>query len=125
MTKISSLKIDLSRSLDRLKESIKHKESDLVRDAVIQRFEFTFELSWKLMASILQDQNATTYGTKNVIRKAAQLQIVNDPQIWFKFLEARNLTVHTYKLITAKKVYRLAKKFPPLVDELLISVKKY
>lgn len=124
MTKITSLKTDLNRSLLRLKESLKHKESDLVRDAVIQRFEFTFELSWKLMSAILQDQGSPTYGTKNIIRKAAQIQILDNPQKWFVFLEARNLTVHTYKLITAKKVYRLVKKFPPLVDKLLTSINK-
>ena len=57
MTKTNYLTTDLKKSLAKLEQAIAEPESELIRDATIQRFEFTFELSWKLMATLLQEQN--------------------------------------------------------------------
>ena len=78
MTKTNYLTTDLKKSLAKLEQAIAEPESELIRDATIQRFEFTFELSWKLMATLLQEQNAVTHGTKNIIRKSAQLEIIGE-----------------------------------------------
>jgi len=49
------------------------------------------------------------------------LELVEDPLPWFSFLEARNLTAHTYNEEEARKIYTKIKDFPALVDSLLAS----
>ena len=38
---------DVHESVSRLSEAVAQPESELIRDATIQRFEFTFEVVWK------------------------------------------------------------------------------
>lgn len=41
--------VEVGRAAQRLLEAVAVTESELVRDAVIQRFEFSFELVWKTL----------------------------------------------------------------------------
>lgn len=123
MTKTNLLEKDLGNALLRLKEALQEKPIDLNKDATIQRFEFTFELAWKLMQSILKENGIETYGIKTVIREAARFGMVDDPKAWFKFLEDRNLTSHTYKEDEARSIYERIKDFPLLVVDLIEKVK--
>lgn len=126
MTKLESQHQDLTKALDRLKEaSLLPSDNTINQDATIQRFEFTFELCWKIMQTIVSQNKQNIYGPKNVIRVTAQLGIIDDPQIWFDFLEKRNLTAHTYDEKTAQAVYQAAKKFVPYVEELLKNTQQY
>ncbi len=77
------------------------------------------------MQTIANENIKDIYGPKNVLREAAKLGIIDNPEKWFEFLENRNLTVHTYKEDVAQKVYQSAKEFIPYVEKLLISVKDY
>ena len=54
--RFSQCSADFSRALARLGEALSAPKSDLVRDAAIQRFEFTFELAWKTMKLWLAGQ---------------------------------------------------------------------
>jgi len=119
MTKIQTIISDLSNANQRLAEALNAEASDLNQDASIQRFEFTFELSWKLMQEILTSNLRKTRGVKDVIRQAVDFSLIDNFQIWFDFLENRNLTVHTYKLETARSIYTHIKNFPTEVDKLL------
>ena len=40
---------EFSNAVQRLKEALEEKESDIIIDGVLHRFEFTFELAWKTM----------------------------------------------------------------------------
>lgn len=87
--------------------------SDLERDGVIQRFEYTFELAWKMMRKMLiamgrQDVSASP---RPVLRDAAEEHFIEDIENWFEFLEARNLSSHIYDEFEAKKVFAAAFKF--------------
>lgn len=126
MTKLESQYENLTKALARLKEaSILPSDNLINQDATIQRFEFTFELCWKIMQTIVNENKKNVYGPKNVIREAAQLELINDPIIWFDFLKKRNLTVHTYEEKVAQEVYQSAKKFVPYVEELLKKTHEY
>ncbi len=85
---------ELYRSLDlalrKMSEAMSFPRSEPMREATIQRFEYTFELSWKLMSSILKDQGNETFGVKNIIRDAARLNLVGNVSRWFEYLVARN-----------------------------------
>lgn len=119
MEKTKSLFEDLDKALKSLKEALLEMSTEMNQDATIQRFEFTFELSWKLMQSILKENGIDSYGIKTTIREAARFGIVEDPLPWFDFLEERNLTTHTYDQVEARKVYVKIKDFPALVENLL------
>ena len=113
MTKEKSQSIleDLKKAFLRLREALDLPKTQISRDATIQRFEFTFELSWKLMQTILKDNSIEAYGPKNAIRESAKLSLIDDPSKWFEFLEARNQIAHTYNDKLADDVYNKANEF--------------
>ena len=119
MTKLESLIKDLKKANQRLKEATEAKPTRMNKDATIQRFEFTFELSWKTIQEYIKDQGFDCNSPKNCIREGARLEIINNPEDWFEFLEARNLIAHTYNEKLANKVYRKSSKFPQEIDDLL------
>ena len=126
MTKSQLQYEDLSKALERLKEiAVLPPNETANQDATIQRFEFTFELAWKLMQSIEVENNINVYGVKTILREAAKLGLIEDPVKWFDFLKDRNLTVHTYKEELAQKVYKSAKEFIPFVDKLIFKAKNH
>ena len=126
MTKLEAQYSDLIKALERLKEATALPADIAInQDATIQRFEFTFEISWKIMQTVVNENIKNVYGPKNVIREAAKLGLIDDPEKWFYFLEERNLTVHTYKEKLARQVYKSAKEFILYAEKLLKSVKEY
>ena len=60
---------------------------------------------------------------KEVIREMAQAGLINNPEDWFGFLEARNLSSHSYDEEVAKKIENIFNNFfteaESLVDLLL------
>jgi nucleotidyltransferase substrate binding protein (TIGR01987 family) len=123
LTKASeSLKI----SRDLLKKAINSEPSNIelhkaLRDACIQRFEFCTELAWKVSMKIL---GLTAKAPNPAIRDMAQNNLIDDPQIWFDFLTARNKTSHTYDEEIAKAVYAEAEKLIPELDHLIKKLQK-
>ncbi|MDR1964868.1 MAG: nucleotidyltransferase substrate binding protein [Planctomycetaceae bacterium] len=88
---------------------------EVVRAAVIQNFEFTFELSWKLLERWLAEKlgSAAVKGIshKALFRLAGERMLVDDPARWFSYFEARNKTTHTYNALVAEEVYAKAVMF--------------
>ncbi|PIU36843.1 nucleotidyltransferase [Candidatus Roizmanbacteria bacterium CG06_land_8_20_14_3_00_34_14] len=126
MTKIQSQYEDLNKALGRLKEAVAlPADSTINQDATIQRFEFTFELAWKLIQSIEKENSINVYGVKTVIREATKLNLIDEPNKWFEFLENRNLSVHTYEEEIAQRVYKSAKEFIPFAEKLILKAKDY
>ena len=123
MTKDLSLLEDLQNALKRLKEAISEPETQMNKDATIQRFEFTFELAWKLMQFILSEENVNSYGPKNAIREAAKFGLIESAENWLEFAKMRNLATHTYNQELADKVYASCKGFPPQVEKFINKVK--
>ena len=81
------------RAVQRLGEALEEyaaNPTDTVRDGVIQRFEFTFDLA--------QDQGATTplQFPKQVLREAYAAELIDDERLWLDMLDARNSTSHIY-----------------------------
>ncbi|MFH1715746.1 MAG: nucleotidyltransferase substrate binding protein [Planctomycetota bacterium] len=82
--------------------------SDLEKEGVVQRFEYTFELAWKTLkdylvySGIVFDQITP----RRVIKEAFTARIIEDGQIWIDMLEQRNLMSHTYDKETFDGVIR-------------------
>jgi nucleotidyltransferase substrate binding protein (TIGR01987 family) len=72
--------------------------SDLEKEGVIQRFEYTFELAWKTLKDYLVYSGVVfdQITPRSVIKYAFAANIIEDGQTWMNMLEQRNLMSHTY-----------------------------
>jgi nucleotidyltransferase substrate binding protein (TIGR01987 family) len=122
--RIASLVDDLKQAVNRLDEALAAEPTQLHKDAAIQRFEFTFELAWKLMQEADDYLGKKVFGPKPSIRTAAEKELIGDPEAWLEFLKWRNITTHTYKQYEADKIYEAIKNFPKPVQELIAAVEK-
>ena len=86
-----------NRALDRLHEVVVLDESDIIRDSLIQRFEFTYELAWKCMFYWLLDQGEKVPEMqKPIIAAAFRCELIVDPKLWEDIKKQRDETSHTY-----------------------------
>lgn len=83
-------------------------------DATIQRFEFTVELFWKFLKSVLESMGIETQYPKEVLIKAYQGKLISDEQKWLAMLKDRNLLSHTYEEQLADEIYERIKAYIPL-----------
>lgn len=93
----------------RLGEAVAQAETDIVRDAVIQRFEFTFEVVWKTLKLYLERQGHDCGGPRSTLKKAYIEGLIATPEeadVWFQMLEDRNLASHAYDEALATSIYR-------------------
>lgn len=70
--------------------------SRLEKEGLIQRFEYTFELSWKTLKDYLESQQVEAVFPRDVIKSAFHYGIITDGEVWMDMLEKRNLLAHTY-----------------------------
>lgn len=103
--KTDKLRHSLTNAVAFLGKVLRTEASDVQQAAAIQAFEFTYELSWKLLQYQLQDQGVQAATPKAVFRAAGDAGLIDDVLHWFGYLDARNLTSHTYNEATANEVY--------------------
>ena len=85
-------------ALSRLQEALILDETDIVRDALIQRFEFTFETAWKAMYRWLRARGADVAEEAfAVLPRAFANGLIADEAAWSETRQKRNLTSHTYR----------------------------
>ena len=85
------------RALARLGEVLLVDETEIVRDAIIQRFEFTFEMAWKTLFRFLTGQGERVAEKAwAVLPEAFQSQLIEDAETWDRMRELRNQTSHEY-----------------------------
>ena len=95
----------------------------IIRDAAIQRFEFTYELVWKTLRKILLRRGLEANSPKSVFRLAAQDNIINDIDRWFSFVDYRNQTSHVYNENIAQEIYIHLADFQHLTNVLITKLK--
>lgn len=85
------------KSLNHLKLTVeKDSLSDIEKAGLIQFFEVSFELSWKVMKDFLTAEGYDVKSPRESIKKAFEYGLVSDGTLWLKALEKRNLASHTY-----------------------------
>jgi nucleotidyltransferase substrate binding protein (TIGR01987 family) len=98
------------KALARLHEVLRVAETDIVRDALIQRFEFTFEMAWRSLHRYLSAKGErVAQQAWAVLPLAFQSQLIDDAEVWDQLRECRNLTSHTYKEELAVEVAALVR----------------
>ena len=93
--------------------------SALEQQGLIQSFEFTHELAWKVMKDFLEFQGyPNIIGSRDAIREAFKNGLLNDGQVWIDMIDARNESSHTYDLARAEKIVAsiLTSFFPAFVE---------
>ena len=74
-----------------------NSKTEQEKAGIIQAFEYSFELSWKIMKRLLEARGRIANSPKETFRMAALEGFIEDPEVWFDFLKKRNLTMHAYQ----------------------------
>ena len=122
---ISALENAHKRLGDVLKIFVENENDDIVRDSVIQRFEFTYSIALKTLkkyfegvAFVMEDVQQMTF--IQVIRVANKLDLLHfELDKWTEFRQMRNITSHTYDEEVARKVVAVIPDFCEEVGYLL------
>ena len=112
-----------------LREAIEIMEerdlTQLEKEGVIQRFEYTWELAWKVLKDFLENEGVTLdrVTPSSVIKAAFEAKIVSDGDNWMRALDARNKMSHTYNLKKFEDVIKdIQSCYLKLFDDLHLSL---
>ena len=94
-----------SSAFQLLEESLGEPKNSFIRDAVIKRFELTYEATWKLLQTLMRDQGSEVNSPRQAFKAAFKLGWIKDELIWDQIIRERNLAVHTYSQELAETVY--------------------
>jgi nucleotidyltransferase substrate binding protein (TIGR01987 family) len=93
--------------------------NEMIKEGLIQRFEYTHELAWNTMKDYAEYQGLQNVnGSRDAIREAFQMNLIQDGQVWMDMIQSRNKTSHTYNQETADEIYTkiLQQYFPAFID---------
>ncbi|NFG41020.1 nucleotidyltransferase [Clostridium botulinum] len=86
------------------KYSNKPITTELERAGIIQFFEMTFELAWKVLKDYLESEGYMVKSPRETVKQAFQIGLIDNGHIWIDALSNRNLTTHTYDEELADKM---------------------
>ena len=78
--------------------------TELEKAGIIQFFEMTFELGWKVLKDYLESEGYIVKSPRETIKQAFQVGIIENGHVWIDALSNRNLTTHTYDEELANKM---------------------
>jgi len=95
----------------------------LEQQGLIQSFEFTHELAWKMLKDYLEYQGiSNVVGSRDASRFAFQNALTNDGEVWMQMIVARNQTSHTYNIKIAQAVVdSILSQFYPAFNQLAVK----
>ncbi|MCH8537890.1 MAG: nucleotidyltransferase substrate binding protein [Alkalimonas sp.] len=99
--------------------------NQLEKEGVIQRFEFTFELAWKVLKDKMEHDGLTLdqISPRAVVRLAYQAKYIEDADVWLRMIGDRNLMSHTYDSAKFEVVLQaIAKEYLPMLSEWQLSL---
>ncbi len=114
-----------AKAIQRLAEALEAPPSDLVRDAAIQRFEFSFELGWKAIQELMRQQGQSCQSPKSCLREAFKQGWIDDENAGIHILDDRNLTSHSYDENLAIAIYHRPPQHVRFLQQLLGQLEEY
>ncbi len=115
---VSYIKNDLIKT-EELNQNSVIVLDEMIKEGLIQRFEYTHELAWNVMKDYAEYQgNSTVGGSRDATREAFQLKLISDGHIWMDMIVSRNKTSHTYNEEIADEIYFkiLDNYFPAILE---------
>ena len=124
MNKYQTKLNNYTKALSRLHEALVEAQNNdnlIIRDGVIQRFEFTSELAWKVLREYLLSQEVSDINTpKNVMKEAYNNMLITNAEGWMQILKDRNSSSHIYDEEDSAEIYqRIATEHIVLFDALI------
>lgn len=122
--KLAQLKIAL-HSWGQLKD---WPYSDVVRDATIQRYEFTFELLWKVVKLYLEEEESTECTSPKSCFRELRLPLKlseKEIELCLEMADDRNLSVHTYSEKMAQKLYKKTKDYLKICEKICNKIVRH
>lgn len=121
--------MNLKKAYTKLKEvsSLYDGKDDIIRDSLIQRFEFTYELTHKALREFMKYLGVTLENSfpRTIFKKAYVNNLISDDKVWIKLLEDRNSTSHIYSESLADEVAeRIVKEYVDAIEELVLNLEK-
>ena len=95
--------------------------SDLERAGLVQMFELSFELAWKVLKDLLFYEGHDVKSPREVVRKGFEVEYVSedDCEVFLDAISKRNLLTHTYEEKTARQAESLIKnQYYPLLQRI-------
>ena len=111
----------MGKALNSLDEILHEEFSVIVRDATIQRFEYTVEVFWKFVKNYLSSyEGIECYSPKSCMRELNSIGKVDDgeTEIFLKMIDDRNLTSHTYQESVSESIYGNIPEYFQLMNEM-------
>lgn len=125
MSKLKAQLEQFKQALERFEEVLKMEKTDVVRDSAIQRFEFSFDLAWKMTKTFLEEQRGVVCASpKGCFRDAFQQSLIDYDEKWIDMTDMRNQTAHAYSEKMAEKIYKELLEVLPLFQGLLGKIQK-
>ena len=111
MNRFIEKKEDFFSALERLQEALNQEPTEFIIDGTIHRFEFTFELAWKLIKSYLEYMGMVdiTGSPRETIQNGFKQGIIEDGEGWINMMLARNSLSHIYDEKTSREIYNKIK----------------
>jgi len=115
------------RALGTLREVLAEPKTSITRDAAIQRFEYSFETSWKALQLHLREAEGLDLASPaSVVRSAHAVGILDEAsaRLGLEMVRDRNLTVHTYNERLADEIYGRLRGYLEMMDAWLGAVER-
>jgi len=108
-----------------LKAHVQEADNELYQLALIQTFEFTYELGWKTIRDYLQFEGVkNVFLPREVIKYGFHHHIIEDGQAWINMMEDRNLMAHTYDERKAENaINNICKHYVKAINQVYIYLK--
>jgi nucleotidyltransferase substrate binding protein (TIGR01987 family) len=121
--------MNLKKAYDRLVEvsELYDGKNDIIRDSLIQRFEFTYELTHKTLQEFMKYLGVTLENSfpRTIFKKAYVNNLISDELVWISLLEDRNSTSHIYNEKLADEIAnRIVDKYVNAIEELVSNLEK-
>ncbi|MEK7539867.1 MAG: HI0074 family nucleotidyltransferase substrate-binding subunit [Patescibacteria group bacterium] len=128
MASLLKLKIaQFESALKSLAEVLGKEKNAIVRDAAIQRFEYTVEIFWKMLkVYLLEKEGVEAASPKVVMREARNAKLLSDTGVTLalRMIDDRNLSTHLYNEAVAKKIFGKIPKYAALMKRVGEKLKK-